>query len=69
MKQPGCSQSQMDPLPVLESKLTCGGLGPNMNAWVVSAQQVLDEGGFASAVLSQQQNRGLGLKVRFCQKG
>lgn len=63
VQQPGCIQSQVFLLCELKIRLTCSGLRPNMDAGVVSAQQVLDEGGFAGAVLSQQQNRGLGLKV------
>lgn len=66
---PGWIERQMVFLHELKGRQTCSGLRPNVNARVVSAQQVLDEGSFPCAVLSQQQNRGLGLEVRLCQKG
>lgn len=53
-QRPGRIERQIVFLHELRSRLTCSGLRPDMNAWVVSAQQVLDEGSFASAVLSQQ---------------
>ena len=39
-----------------KSPLACGGFRTYVDARVVSAQQVLDEGGFASTVLPQQQH-------------
>ena len=52
--RPGRIERQIVFLHELRSRLTCSGFRPDMNAWVVSTQQVLDEGSFASAVLSQQ---------------
>lgn len=45
------------------SRLTCCWFRADMYPRVITPQQVLDEGGFARAVLSQQKHRGLGLKV------
>lgn len=39
-----------------EPMLTCGGFRPNVDTRVVPPQKVFDEGGFASAVLPQQQH-------------
>lgn len=39
-----------------ESALACGGFRAYVDARVVSAQQVLDEGGLAGTILPQQQH-------------